>query len=281
MIDPIILKELSRRSPCTVKCPQDLFYYTSYYNRLLRTSDNNISPPISGHYTHISEEEKSWDTFNFPPFQYYINDIGFRESYPNTEETNILSFFGCSFTFGFGLPTRHTFYKKVAGDLPFLNLADPSATTQKISLIFSAASNIWKIKTAIIILPPWSRFSYVDKVNNFISIVASDSPYPSNEIENIRKALLTNFSDQHMYSCVRNSLTLIVNSAKLKNIDLILGSWDEETIEIIEACTGYKGPFWDWKFMDKGRDGRHPGIESNKVYADLIKTYLQNRQFVL
>ena len=281
MIDKLILKELALRSPNLATTPHDLFYYSNYYNRLLRKSDTIVDIPRPGYYKYsepLEEERSKNSTWNF---HYYINDIGFRDEYPSVEETNFLSFFGCSFTYGVGVPTEHTFYKNIVGDNSFLNLGDPSASVQKIALIFSAACRVWKIKTAVITLPPWSRFGYVDKVNNFVPIVAADNPYPGEETEGVRKSVYQYFSNQYFYSNVRDSLALILDSARSQNINLIIGSWDSETLEIVEAVTGYQGPLWDWQQLDKGRDGRHPGINSHSSYSNLIKSYLDNRQFVV
>jgi hypothetical protein len=280
MIDKLILKELALRSPHLATTPHDLFYYSNYYNRLLRKADTIVDIPKSGYYKYSDsiEEDRSkkstWD------FSYYINDIGFREAYPNTEETDILSFFGCSFTYGVGVPTEHTFYKQVAGDRSFLNLGDPGASIQKIALIFSAACRVWKIKTAVITLPPWFRFGYTDKSNNFIPIVTSDYPYSSEETEQVRLSLHKDFSEQYHYSRVRDLLSLIIETARIQNLDLIIGSWDSETLEIVEAITGYKGPLWNWQLQDRGRDERHPGVNSHALYGNLIKSYLDNKQFV-
>jgi hypothetical protein len=281
MIDKLILKELALRSPHLATTPHDLFYYSNYYNRLLRKADTIIDIPPAGYYKYSEpiEEERSknstWD------FYYYINEIGFRDQYPSVKESDILSFFGCSFTYGVGVPTENTFYKNIAGDNSFLNLGDPGASTQKIALIFLAACRVWKIKTAVITLPPWFRFGYTDKANNFMPIVASDDPYSSKETEQVRLALHRDFSDQYHYASIRDSLSLILETARTQNINLIIGSWDSETLEIIEAVTGYKGPLWDWQLQDRGRDKLHPGINSHALYGKLIKSYLDNKQFVV
>ena len=148
-------------------------------------------------------------------------------------------------------------------------------------MIFSAACRVWKIKTAIITLPPWFRFGYTDTENNLRPIVTSDSPYPHVEAENVRLSLHTHFSDQYHYSSVRDLLSLIVATARIQNINLIIGSWDSETLEIVEAVTGYKGPLWEWQQSDRGRDGSHPGVNSHASYSKLIKSYLENKQFVV
>lgn len=280
MIDKLILKELALRSPHLATTPRDLFYYSNYYNQQLRTADTIIDIPTSGYYKYSDVIEESRSKNSTWDFQYYINDIGFRENYPSVEETDILAFFGCSFTYGVGVPTEYSFYKQVAGNNSFLNLGDPGASIQKIALIFSAACRIWKIKTAILTLPPWFRFGYTDKANNFIPIVTSDNPYSSTETENVRLSLHKDFSDQYHYSKVRDLLSLILETARIQNINLIIGSWDSETLEIVEAVTGYKGPLWDWQYLDRGRDGRHPGVNSHASYSKLIKSYLDNKQYV-
>lgn len=281
MIDKLILKELALRSPHLATTPVDLFYYSNYYNRLLRKDNTIVDIPKPGYYKYAESIEEKRSENNTWDFHYYINDIGFREYYPSVEETDILSFFGCSFTYGIGVPTENTFYKHIAGDSRFLNLGDPSASVQKIALIFSAACRVWKIKTAVITLPPWSRFGYTDKANNFMPIVASDNPYPSEETENVRQSVYKHFSNQYFYSNVRDSLSLILESARSQNINLVIGSWDSDTLEIVEAVTGYKGPLWDWQHLDRGRDGRHPGVNSHASYSNLIKSYLDNKQFVV
>jgi len=281
MIDKLILKELALRSPLRATTPRDLFYYSNYYNSLSRNIDTIVDTPTPGYYKYSDSIEESRSKNSTWNFQYYINDIGFREAYPSVEETDILAFFGCSFTYGVGVPTEHTFYKNVAKDSSFLNLGDPGATIQKIPLIFAAACRIWKIKTAIITLPPWFRFSYTDKANNFMPIVTSDKPYSSEETEKVRLAFHKHFSDQYHYSRVRDLLSLIVETARVHDINLVIGSWDFETLEIVEAVTSYKGPLWNWQYLDRGRDGCHPGVNSHASYSKLIKSYLDDKQFVV
>jgi len=281
MIDKLILKELSRRSPNLASSPADLFYYSNYYNRLHRNNTTIVDIPKPGYYKYSEPNEAERSKNSTWDFHYYINDIGFREEYPNVKEKDILSFFGCSFTYGVGVPTEDTFYKNVAKGNSFLNLGDPSASVQKIALIFSAACRVWNIKTAVITLPPWFRFGYTDKENNFMPIVASDTPYPSEETEKVRLALHKDFSEQYHYASIRDSLALILESARLTNINLVIGSWDSETLEIVEAVTGYKGPLWEWQQSDRGRDGRHPGVNSHALYSKLVKSYLDNKQFVV
>jgi hypothetical protein len=269
MIDSKILQELEYRSPLLAKVPSDMFYYTNYYNNLSRSG--KISIPKEGYYKYADGDEETNTVDTAHNFSYYMNDIGFRDPYPSVTETNILGFFGCSFTFGIGVPTEDSFYYQLSkyNNQPYLNLGDPSASAKKISLIFAAAANIWPMKDAVITLPTWSRFTYVDKLNNFIAIVASDPPYEGEETENVRTALFKNFSDQFFYSEIKEAITLIVTTAKLHNIKLTLGSWDLETTELVRRSTGLN--CIHWAKSDVGRDKIHPGPKSHFEYFNLLK----------
>ena len=267
MIDNNILQELGYRSPLLAKVPGDMFYYTNYYNSVHDKSSFDI--PKEGFYkfADIYEEARTGNTkYNF---SYYINDIGYRETYPVPSQNNILGFFGCSFTFGLGVPTEDTFYYQLAGNRPYVNFGDPSASVNKTSLMFSAAANIWKMSTAVITLPSWTRFNYTDKMNNFVSIVASDPPFSVKETEQVKQSLFKYFSDQFFYSEVKNSLTLIITTARLHNIKLVLGSWDKEIVDLVKITSGLNCLYWSQS--DVGRDKVHPGPKSHFEYFKMLQ----------
>jgi hypothetical protein len=267
MIEHNILQQLAYRSPLLARQPSDMFYYTNYYNNV--HDKTTLEIPKDGFYkfADIYEEKRTGNTVY--DFLYYINDIGYREKYPSPDTTNVIGFFGCSFTFGMGVPTEHTFYYQLANNCPYINFGDPSASINKIALMFNAAANIWNMSTAIITLPSWTRFNYTDKMNNFVPIVASDPPFSVEETEQVKQSLFKYFSNQFFYSELKNALTLIVTTAKLHNIKLMLGSWDLETVELTKLVTGLECIYW--KISDVGRDKSHPGPKSHFEYFKKLK----------
>ena len=278
MIDQNILDELKNRSPLMAKVPQDMLYYSNLHNR----AGLEMAFPGIGTFKYLNNAEKDRSKLNYKEFSYTINDMGFRGKYPAPSAKNIMGFFGCSITFGEGLPEEDNFpyllshyYGKET-----LNLGMCGAGAHRIALIFQAATRIWNIETAVVTLPNWGRFNYVDKENNLLSVLPPH-PHSSTEGEAVRQSLVKNFSDQYLMSATRDAASFIVSIAKEKNINLILGSWELGTRQIIENCLDYSAvPFVYNVKEETARDNVHPGPTACAEYAKHVKHYIDNKKYV-
>lgn len=264
---------LAIRSPMLAKLPGDLLPYSNYFNNYV---DQGVTPGPGVHkFLNVAEETRSDP--NYKLFDYYINDIGFRDIYP-TCGSRVFGFFGCSMTFGEGLPSEDNFPAVLANkfNMSCLNLGLPGIGAHRVAQVFAAAASVWTIDTALVTLPNWARFHYVDSQNNVKSI---DLPYPTKdkECELVRMSILREFSDQYMLSASKDAINYIITVAKLKNIKLILTSWDPDVSRMIEYTTGYSAPHYNlWEpgapvvSGDHARDRTHPGVNIVNRYIDKI-----------
>ena len=263
-----LLNFIKNKSSSLVRTPEDMLHFSCL--------QSTISP---GLIKYFSEEEKNKSSKDWQPdFSYYINDIGFRGEYPSIDDLRLLGFFGCSVTFGQGVPEDKIYANLISQhyNKKYLNFGIPGASCHRIALTFSAAVRLWNIETAIINLPPCSRLHYVDTDDRLQSILLAnklDQP----ELEYIRKEILKNVSEQFLISQTIDSIQWIIDIAKLKNINLILASWDNDIIKIIN--TAFDLNAIKFNFVDKARDG-HPGIKSHEMFATDIINILANGTYI-
>lgn len=282
--DPVMLEALRARSPTSARQPLDMRYYANYFNG--NTDQGGM--PAPGIHKFLNVNEKAQSNNNYKDFNYVINDIGFRDTYPHPTEKGIYGFFGCSMTLGEGLATEDNFPHLVSSHFNKLhaNFGLPGIGAYRIALIFAAAANIWNFETAVVTFPNWARFHYVDSKNNMKLI---HLPYSINdpECETVRNDILNDFSDQYMLSATKDAINYIVTVAKLKNINLILSAWDPDVSRIIEAITEYQVPRFNlWtpgkqpEPGDFARDNIHPGVNLVNTYVEKLKTTITNKHYV-
>lgn len=218
---------------------------------------------------YLAEEEANNSNQAWPDFSYYINDLGFRGNYPSVDTKGIIGVFGCSVAFGQGLPEEETFPKLITDqmDKQHINLGITGAGCHRIALTFSSATKIWDIDTAVVVLPRYTRMHYVDKENHLHSILLSYK-MGLEELESVRLDVLKHFSEQYLLAQAIDSIQWILDIAKLKNIKLLLATWDLEMIQIAKEAFGLDIILFDT--IDKARDGQHPGRESHKAFAGKI-----------
>ena len=269
---------MSKRSPLRSSTPADMIYYSNLHNKAGR----EMGFPGVGTFKYLNKPEEDRSKKDYKNFSYEINDMGFRGSYPNPSTTGLMGFFGCSITFGEGLPEEDNFPYQLSQHYgkECLNLGMCGASSHRVALIFQAATRIWNMETAIVTLPNWGRFNYVDQENNFLSIIPPH-PHASVEGEAVRTAMVKRFSDQYLMSATRDAASFIVSIAREKNIKLILGSWDHETREILKAGLDYDAaPFIYSVNIETARDNVHPGPIACAEYTTTIKHYIDNNKYV-
>ena len=277
---------LIKTSPWNASQPIDMRSYSPYFNVPNDCADN----PGPGLHKFLSDIEKSQHDPEYPEFYYNINDLGFRDYYPCTTESNIIGFFGCSFTWGEGLDTTTNFPHLVSSHFhcPHLNFGVGGTGAQRIALTFAAAANIWPMEIAVITLPNWARFHYVDSIGNLKRIHLPFKISRSDELEIVRQSLISSFSDQYMLSMTKDAINYMLTVAKLKNIKLVLASWDFDTRAIIKGITeksAVEYELWNNNYAEFkrlktpgmfARDMSHPGTILAKNYADTLIKHIEN-----
>ena len=275
VITEIVRTSLINTSPIQANKASDIKFYSNYFNG--NTSQGTMPPP--GEHKFLSVFEESRSNPNYKDFTYFINDCGFRDQLPDENSDNIFGFFGCSFTFGEGLDSKDNFPHLISQhyNKKCLNLGQTGTGASRIALTFAAAANIWNIETAIVTLPNWARFHYVDVDCSMKSL---HLPYEIDNIEcnTIREFMVEHFSDQYMLAATKDAINYIITVAKLKNIKLILTSWDPDVAKIIQSVSNYEAPIFSMiesnppSDDDKARDYIHPGITLvNRQVTSLIQ----------
>lgn len=278
MINKHNLDRLARINPRNASHPSDMYYYSNLYNK----STLEMGFPGTGNFKYLNSAEESRSKKDYKEFKYHINDIGFRDIYPSTADKNIMGFFGCSFTFGEGLPSEDNFPYIVSQHFnkSCLNLGMPGASCKRIAKIFNAATEIWEIETAVVTLPNWARFHYVMS-DGLISSIALPHYHGIPESEKVRKVLLKRFSDQHIFSMIEDDVNQILLIAKQKNINIVFGAWTDETRQLIENATSYVPIQYLYNYkIESARDNCHPGPISASKYASKLINTIEAKNYV-
>jgi len=258
------------KSPGLVKTPADMLQLGGLQYAINKDYIDEYSNFGHVKYFSIDEAESSKKDWG-KDFGYFINDMGFRGTYPNPADKNLLAFFGCSITFGIGVPDEELYSNLVAGHFnkQCLNLGIPGSNIHRTALVFSAATQVWDIETAVINLPPFTRLHYVDIYNHIHSILLGykiELP----DLEAVRNDILKDFSDQYLLAQAIDAVQWMIDVAKARKINLVLASWDPDTTELINAA--FNTNLLKFDIVDHGRD-QHPGEISHRQFADkVIKT---------
>ena len=275
MLDSNLLNYVKNKSSSRVSVPEDMLHFGCLQYTISKGYFDKYSN--FGLVKYFSKEEEDHSKKDWPnDFSYFINDIGFRGNYPSTDDKRLFAFFGCSITFGQGLPEDKTYADLISKhyNKKYLNLGIPGAGIHRTALTLSAASKIWDIKTAVINLPPFTRFHYVDNTNQLQSILLThNSNQP--DIEAIRTSL-KNFSDQYLAADSVDAIEWILDIAKSKKINLVLSSWDDDTIQLVRS--GFSQNILKFNTIDEARD-YHPGIRSHKEFADQVINTLASEAY--
>jgi hypothetical protein len=270
MLDQHLLNFIKNKSLGRIKTPADMQSLGLFQYSESETKDCYKVGWVK--YSSPEEERLSPKTWQ-PEFSYYINDIGFRGEYPSVDDKKILGFFGCSVTFGIGLSEDETYAKLIAQHFnkKYLNLGITGVGCHRIALTFSAATKVWDIETAVVVLPRYTRFHYADKGNHLHSILLAQR-MGLRELEAVRLDILKHFSDQFLLAQTIDAIQWIIDISKLKNINLVLASWDTEMVQILN--TAFDLDIITLETIDKARDGSHAGKASHKAFAEKIISIL-------
>ena len=277
MIKESILNEITKRSQLVISSTADMLYYSNLHNK----SPLEMAFPGVGTFKYLNRAEEDRSKKDYKEFTYTVNDIGFRDSYPAVSTKDLIGFFGCSITFGEGNPTEDNFPYQISKlyNKPHLNLGMPGASSQRIALIFQAAAQLWDMDIAVITLPNWGRFHYITSENLMASVVPPHY-HGIPECEKVRTSLVKRFSDQYLMSATKDAVATIVSIAKQKNIKLILGSWDEETRQIIDASLNYQSAVFRYNHkIESARDNIHPGPIACAEYTNVVDIYIKENRY--
>jgi hypothetical protein len=221
------------------------------------------------------------------PFDYVINDNGYRgPAFP--AETDIAAF-GCSFTFGSGLPDSMLWHHLLADELgkTCVNFGVPSASIESIIDMFLIASTHIKMKSAVFLFPQYTRMQIAKKhpVNDKIDYLNTDVSYTSvqNKAYGVESEYLyRGIPEEEMYKICKNKIYLLEHIAKERGINVYVSSWAADTytllkeleFESLTVLPDWVSPTMEFADEDKARDNKHPGPKHHSLWVDKIKNYI-------
>jgi hypothetical protein len=226
--------------------------------------------------------------------EYYISSLGYRERKTIEEIPNLIGVWGCSYTFGVGVPDKDIFpiilEDKIKSSI--YNFGIPGAGIQKIAKSFIVNNNLFKFKTAFFVLPSLYRFEYIsfncydtpkeapiETVSSF-DFIPNWFPKHNKELSRKSKMLYEIYDDaSFMVEFVRN-LELIKQNAEINGTKLYFTTWCDTTynllvkyeicdIEIVKFIENMEF-FIGQTVNDFARDGLHPGIRSHQETANVL-----------
>lgn len=220
-------------------------------------------------------------------FNYTLNYYGFRMGKMPVDID--IGVFGCSFTFGTGMPVTGLWHTYMGNTLNQLvgNFGVPGLSALSVLDIFLIISKFVKIKKAVFLLPSFTRYQMAKKnpedpnVVNYLNIIPNhDSKLcKTYGVDSLR--IHEVISDEQLYKEVRNGIYISEFIGKKRNIEMFMTSWDRESYEFLEEMDFSHVkilPRWYHPIeigTDTGRDKMHPGFKLNRFFAEQITPYLR------
>lgn len=230
------------------------------------------------------EHAASWQ---YDQFDYVINDLGFRNDEIPTQTD--LAIFGCSFSFGTGLPVNMLWHTLLANKLNIKasNYGVPGASIESVINISLIISNHTKINKAIFLLPAYSRIQvaktspYKDEVN-YLSIIPNHKSELCMAYGIDTEMLVKSTPDEEMFKTLRDNLYFVDYIFKQRDIKTYYSSWDPDTYKFMKQMNlqGCLLPEWTSNGLhqaetDLARDKLHPGPEHQQQFVDKIFNYIK------
>lgn len=248
-------------------------------------------------YTDQYEREKSleaikngYTNYADQDFEYIINEAGFRGPWQLGDNTSpALGVFGCSFTFGVGLPDYDSYPYLIGNNLgcQVYNFGVPGGSMNRATRYYSLASSYQKFDYVIFLVPHIGRMEvprmFGDHVSCMNVIPNWESSDKTEEVK--RKEIYKALDDDYFeYDTLRNVMQC-VTLAKANNTKIYFSSWDMPTYDLIYdylgADSGMMLPWFEVLEFQKGtrsnlaRDGAHPGPMSHATFAQRSMVYLK------
>ena len=222
-----------------------------------------------------------------PHFNYTINSHGCRGDEIPLETD--LAAFGCSFTFGLGLPNYMLWHDMLAKKLntQCVNFGQPACSIESIVDIFLIASKHVTIKKAIFLLPSINRLQIAKKhpdcdLINYVNVMP-DYSSGVNELFGVSSdKVYRAIPEEEIYKICKNQLYLLDYIAKERGIQVYISSWEEETYDFVKQLDvesiilpRWESPSLEFANADLARDLKHPGPKHHELFADKVIDYIK------
>jgi hypothetical protein len=233
---------------------------------------------------------RGYTNYNENDVDYFINDGGFRGNWHlGTHAMSTLGVFGCSFTFGVGLPEKDI-YPHIIGrhlDCQVFNFGVPGGSINRATRYFSLASKFQKFDYAIFLVPHAGRMEMPSITKDTLysmNVIPNWETADANEEEK-RKQVYRALDDNFFEFDTLKNINQCIDIAKANNTKIYFSSWDIPTYDLIYDYLGEdSGMLLPWfeviEFHTKekknlARDGAHPGPASHLNFYKRSIPYLK------
>jgi hypothetical protein len=257
--------------------------------------------PVTMKYLSPYEEEQSVKAikdkktnFKEDDVEYSISALGYRNSRPVEEIYNSVGVWGCSYTFGVGVPYADIYSNILESKLntPVHNFGIPGAGIQKVTRSFIVNNNYFKFKTAFFVMPSLYRFEHLsfnnystkeevpsDAISTF-DLIPNWVPKHNKPLAKRTQILYELHDDAFFIMELSKNLELIKQSAELNGTKVYFATWCHKThefllkydiskAELVQFIESSEDMMHD-SVQDFARDGMHPGIRSHQATANAL-----------
>ena len=286
---PISNEKLDPRylSPYNVKSLAELVEFGNFAGPMAADIKNRhgiTQDSLNWKYTYIRKEEAP--NFDKDPWQYTINQYGFRDVWRNKAKRPNIGFYGCSNTFGEGVESsKHwtTLLSKHYNMCKY-NFGVGGASALRIARTFVATQQVLNLNYAVILLPSLHRVDYAEISENGateMQMLPWKNPNFSKSQEKKWTDIYATYDNSMFIMNLIYAVSMITESAKAHNVKIVFSSWCGETLYTlgkINAPNLY--PNLALKTRDHARDGEHPGPESSKLFAEKLSYWMEQNQLL-
>lgn len=287
-LDPIFL------SPYNINTLEELKEYGHFHKSLadnLKRKFNIPEDTLNWEYPYIREEEEK--NFNSDPWTYTTNQYGFRDIWRQKAKRSNLGFYGCSYTYGEGIESKKHWATLVSNKFKFnkFNFGIGGASALRVARTFVATNRVLNLNHAIILLPSMNRVDYsliYDKQNSHWTRSAGFMPHLNPEygrrkgeegLPKKHKEIYTAFDNNLFIMNLIYAVSMITECAKAYNVNIVFATWCAETLYTLDKINAPNlYPNIGCRMKDYGRDGSHPGPNSNQYFADNIAEWISSTQ---
>jgi hypothetical protein len=274
-------------SPYNVKSLAELVEFGNFAGPMAADIKNRhgiTQDSLNWKYTYIRKEEAP--NFDKDPWQYTINQYGFRDVWRNKAKRPNIGFYGCSNTFGEGVESsKHwtTLLSKHYNMCKY-NFGVGGASALRIARTFVATQQVLNLNYAVILLPSLHRVDYAEISENGateMQMLPWKNPNFSKSQEKKWTDIYATYDNSMFIMNLIYAVSMITESAKAHNVKIVFSSWCGETLYTlgkINAPNLY--PNLALKTRDHARDGEHPGPESSKLFAEKLSYWMEQNQLL-
>ena len=274
-------------SPYNVKSLAELVEFGNFAGPMAADIKNRhgiTQDSLNWKYTYIRKEEAP--NFDKDPWQYTINQYGFRDVWRNKAKRPNIGFYGCSNTFGEGVESsKHwtTILSKHYNMCKY-NFGIGGASALRIARTFVATQQVLNLNYAVILLPALHRVDYAEISEDGateMQMLPWKNPNFSKSQEKKWTDIYATYDNSMFIMNLIYAVSMITESAKAHNVKIVFSSWCGETLYTlgkINAPNLY--PNLALKTRDHARDGEHPGPESSKLFAEKLSYWMEQNQLL-